>query len=396
MGRITAVALQRMGCAVTLFSGTERRPDSARPRALFLWTSALRALAACDRGRSGPNLAQRIEACGVRIERMDIHAWSGARLSSLPIGALGRGLDQPTIVVEPEDLQATLMPLFTGTTIDRDVLAGEIKPETWSRFHVHDHGPFDLVLIATGRESPFRALIQDEPATKRPAFQDAFVGVCSSSDMAPSRRLPSGTSLTILGSRLRIWLTPVKRGIAWYACVKREPGSQGPRVWDLAGLRRLFDTNHPLVCEVLQATDPQDIGRIAISDVPPTRPWVRGGLALLGDAAHAPTPDLGFGACLGIEGAMTLVQSLERAAAAAISSGEPPDWAAALRQYEARHFPRAQRLVELSRAAALLSMPESRMADSLRDLVTAHLFGGMATDDLRHILAYEAYEARPA
>lgn len=395
VGRLAAVVLERLGYAVTLYLGAPTGSGVARPRSLFLWSSALSALATADRrlptaGRG--RLVDVVRVCGEPIERMDILAWSGARLSALPIGALGRGLGQPTIVVEPDALLDALASLFAGPPVACEVK--RIEPgRDWSSFTIHtDTHPavtYNGVLVAGGRGSKFRKMIQDRPPEPRPAFQDAFVGVYDPAITCAPRRLLVGSSQTVLGPRARIWLTPIKddhtrRGrIAWYATVKRERGVQGPRVWNLAGLRELFACGPEFASQVL--ADSSDVASepIAIDDVPPTRPWVRGSFALLGDAAHAPTPDLGFGACLGIEGVMTLAH-LCRAKA---------DWHAALLAYEAQHFPRARRLVELSRAAALLSMPESRLADAGRDLLTSRLFAGFATDDLRHLLAYQAWPA---
>ncbi len=390
VGRLTAAALHRSGFRVTLYSGSPTVRSS--PRALFLWSSALRAVAAVDPTRRA--WTQKLVERSQPIERMDIVAWSGAHLSALPIGALGRSCGWPTVVVEPDTLTQVLKDLVHG--VDERPLAvtavDAVEPD-WSKFELQVAGGgsdvYDLVLIADGRQSKFRHKIQDAAPVVRPAFQDAFIGVYEPGSAGASPRLPVGTSLTVLGPRARIWLTPLrdegqgKTGrIAWYASVKRERGVLGPRTWDVAGLRALFDCGPELAREVLR--DEKHTVRLAIDDVAPTRPWVRGGLALLGDAAHSPTPDLGFGACLGIEGAMTLVHRLVHAKGC---------WSAALAAYEAQHFPRARRLVELSRAAALLSMPESRLADAGRNLVTRRLFGAFATDDLRHLLAYEACPA---
>src|SRR5205807_2671071 len=71
--------------------------------------------------------------------------------------------------------------------------------------------------------------------------------------------------------------------------------------------------------------------------------WARGRVALLGDAAHALTPNMGQGAGMAMEDAAVLADELSRAA-----RGET-DSPAALTSYVARRRPRVETIVRLSR-----------------------------------------------
>ena len=71
--------------------------------------------------------------------------------------------------------------------------------------------------------------------------------------------------------------------------------------------------------------------------------WARGRVALLGDAAHALTPNMGQGAGMAMEDAAVLARELSRAA-----RGET-DTPAALTSYVARRRPRVETIVRLSR-----------------------------------------------
>ena len=75
-----------------------------------------------------------------------------------------------------------------------------------------------------------------------------------------------------------------------------------------------------------------------IVDRPPLRWWGRGGVTLLGDAAHACTPNLGQGACQALEDAVVLTHCLSRT--------RPIE--AALRQYERLRIPRTTTIVRNS------------------------------------------------
>src|SRR5262245_43918395 len=71
----------------------------------------------------------------------------------------------------------------------------------------------------------------------------------------------------------------------------------------------------------------------------PRRVWGKGRVTLLGDAAHATTPNLGQGACQALEDAIILAHSLRGMASAE----------AGLRAYEARRRERVNFVIDQSR-----------------------------------------------
>jgi 2-polyprenyl-6-methoxyphenol hydroxylase-like FAD-dependent oxidoreductase len=63
---------------------------------------------------------------------------------------------------------------------------------------------------------------------------------------------------------------------------------------------------HPLAADLVNNTDPSGIHKSLIMDLLPSPHWSRDRVCLLGDAAHATTPNLGQGACQAIEDAYVL------------------------------------------------------------------------------------------
>ncbi|MBO8196296.1 FAD-dependent monooxygenase, partial [Streptomyces oryzae] len=81
-------------------------------------------------------------------------------------------------------------------------------------------------------------------------------------------------------------------------------------------------------------------------------------VALLGDAAHAMTPNLGQGACQALEDAAVLAAALEGA----------PDVAVALDRYDAERRPRSQAVARAARQAGRLGQQLSHpVAVALRN-----------------------------
>jgi FAD-dependent urate hydroxylase len=67
----------------------------------------------------------------------------------------------------------------------------------------------------------------------------------------------------------------------------------------------------PGVRALLDAIDPRvSLNRVEIWDIDPFHTWVRGRVALLGDAAHTTSPDIGQGACSALEDTFALTITL--------------------------------------------------------------------------------------
>jgi 2-polyprenyl-6-methoxyphenol hydroxylase-like FAD-dependent oxidoreductase len=105
----------------------------------------------------------------------------------------------------------------------------------------------------------------------------------------------------------------------------------------LSELPQYFREYDRLVTEIISATPEQDINTSQISDLIPIDSWHKENLCLLGDAAHAMTPNLGQGACQAIEDAYVLSECLGKY-----------DVNSALSKYQELRLPKAQRVVKTS------------------------------------------------
>jgi len=73
----------------------------------------------------------------------------------------------------------------------------------------------------------------------------------------------------------------------------------------------LFRAYFPQWIGLLQRTRPQDILRTDISDLQPLKRWSSGRIGLIGDAAHATTPNLGQGGAMAVEDAFVLADAFK-------------------------------------------------------------------------------------
>lgn len=122
-------------------------------------------------------------------------------------------------------------------------------------------------------------------------------------------------------------------------------------------LRQKFAEFGGDVPRVLEAIRDGELLHHDIEEIVQT-PWSRGSVTLLGDAAHAMTPNLGQGAAMAIEDAVVLARELSA----------HDDVTAALRAYEARRRPRVEEIQTSSRRIGVVAQWQSSPAIWLRNL----------------------------
>lgn len=69
---------------------------------------------------------------------------------------------------------------------------------------------------------------------------------------------------------------------------------------------------HPMAEEMVRLTAKDNIIFSALHDLKPIHSWAKDGVCLIGDAAHATTPNIGQGACQAVEDAYVLGELLKK------------------------------------------------------------------------------------
>ncbi|MCW5518115.1 FAD-dependent monooxygenase [Muriicola sp. Z0-33] len=119
-----------------------------------------------------------------------------------------------------------------------------------------------------------------------------------------------------------------------------------------------FGNYHPIIKELISLTPKEKIHTDELIDLKPIKNWSSGNVCLIGDAAHATTPNMGQGACQAIEDAYVLAECLGK------YSPEK-----AFRNFQKIRFQKVNQVVKTSWALGKVAHFENPLAVNLRNRI---------------------------
>jgi 2-polyprenyl-6-methoxyphenol hydroxylase-like FAD-dependent oxidoreductase len=255
----------------------------------------------------------------------------GRPLLTADQAAITRQAGAPVVVVDRRWLHRLLAAaLPPGSVRTGAAVAGVLDDGTRVTLDAPDRLDADVVVAADGAGSRLRAaLLPDHP------------GLTGSGEYAARALAPAGLPASSIAGELldrrtgaRFGCLPLADGRTyWYATWPAALGLPAEPDARLAALRARHADWHPAVTAVLAATDPAAVHVAETVRLAAPLPTLAvGRVALLGDAAHAMTPDLGQGGCQAFEDAAVLGALLDGAGPAAVP--------ALLARYDAVRRPR--------------------------------------------------------
>jgi 2-heptyl-3-hydroxy-4(1H)-quinolone synthase len=211
-------------------------------------------------------------------------------------------------------------------------------------------GEYDLVVGADGIRSQVRELVFG-------AVEARYSGYACWRFVVEGELDPPLT-YEMWGRGRRFGLVPLRDNRVYgFATINAARADRELSTIDLEGFRRLyadFGGPAPGVLAVMTPVTKLIYGDLEEVSLPS---WVKGRVALIGDAAHAMTPNLGQGAAMAMEDASALAEELGR--------GGPVE--AALAAYESRRRPRATRIQRMSWRQGRLAQSENPVVCTLRN-----------------------------
>jgi 2-polyprenyl-6-methoxyphenol hydroxylase-like FAD-dependent oxidoreductase len=348
-GAAAGIALARAGHDVVVCERAERPGEVGA--GIVLWGNAVAALR-----RIGA--ADAVLAHASRMGSGELRSARGRLLASQDLRIWDAELGAPSVVIHRSRLLDALLGVlgpervrFGRECVGVEALDGGARV----RFSAGNAEDADVVVGADGLRSLVRAHLHGD-AAPRYAGYTCWRAVAR----VPRSLVDDGTFCETWGRGARFgWLRLPDESVYWFATVDAPPGGRDASDADaLARLAALYGAWWGPIPELIRATRPEHLLRNDILDRPPRDArWGCGRITLLGDAAHATTPNIGQGACLAIEDGVSLADHL--------ASG--PDVAASLRAYERERHRRTAWIVRFSWRLGAVAQWRAPLACALRD-----------------------------
>ena len=364
-GVTAAIALKQAGLDVTVFERAEELQEVGS--GLPLWTNALRALHKIG-------LTDDLEQSGVQVTSVRVSTWNGDTLTDTRNDKHLRRLGTITIVVHRAELLALLLKTLGEDRVQLGMTCigfTQYATGVSARFADGQEVRGDVLIGADGIHSVIRTQLYG-------LIKPRYVGYTCWRGLAHTSR--TGLETWAWGKGCQFGITPMSQGRAYWFVQKYAPeGGKDKPGGRKKEILKLFHDWHDPIPAVIEATAETDILRNDIYELKHLRQWSHGRVTLLGDAAHAMTPNLGQGACQAIEDAVALGGYLKGT----------PKIAAALKSYEKRRVTRANRIAGLAHFIGQAVQWENPILSVPRNILVRSMPVSMAIKRFMWLLDYQ-------
>ena len=344
-GLAAAVALQRRGFDVHVYESAAEL--GAVGKGIWVPTNAMLVL---DRLGLGDAVAAR----GVALERIEVRDKDGGVLQAIDLRDVHTRFGRTTVSVLRAELQAVLVGALRAGTLHLGKRCVGVRADdsgAVAQFNDGTHAEGEVIVGADGVRSVAREAVSPNTPL-RYSGQTCYLGVAN-------LRLPPHLGRTVWevwGGAHRFGFSSVAADrVYWFAPATAPEGGREPL--DVLEIGDRYADFPAPIPDIIRHTPTQDIIRVDLHDFVPITRWFRGRVVLVGDAAHAMTPNLGQGGAQAVEDAYVLAEAL----------AQEKSVEAAFAAYARVRQPKATRLVNTAWWFGRLAHVEAPWLRGLRD-----------------------------
>lgn len=364
-GLTTAIAFQKAGYTATVFeSSPTLRPVGA---GLGLAANAIKALDKLGIKEKTIAKGRILDSFTIADERGKTISYTDSMKVSQEHGldnfAIHRAALHEVLLNEiPEDC------LYTGRKAI-DLTVTEDNRTHRVLFSDGSNCDADHVIVADGIHSSLRQKLV-------PNSRPRYAGYTCWRAVVDNSRLNISKSYEIWGPKGRFGVVPLAGNqLYWFATINSAANNTLFRNYTTTDLTKWFDGYPMKTGEIIRSASNEALIWNDIIDLEPLPRYAFGQVLLIGDAAHATTPNLGQGACQAIEGAAVLHDELTR-------GGDIPS---VFQRFEKRRLKRTHFITNQSAQIGKIAQSANPLIIKLRNTVLRSIPSGIKDKQLRKI-----------
>jgi len=344
-GLTMALTLKQKGLNVNIYeSSTEIKPVGA---GIILANNAMQVFKKLG-------LQAKIEKAGNRISFMKITDELLKPLSVINLLEYEQKYDVSNVAIHRGELQKILANEIGFENINFSKRLSQITKTELFKLNFEDNTTLEskIIIGADGIKSVVRNQLFLEN-TIRNANQNCWRGIC---EINLSENYDKELN-EAWGKGRRFGFVKISaKKVYWYALTNKN-------ILKESSLLEVFSDFHSDILKIISATQKEQIITSEIFDLKPIEKWQSENVCLIGDAAHATTPNLGQGACQAVEDAYAIGQLLDKG----ISIENT------FRQYETIRKKKAHNIVNISWAIGKLAHIENGLGIKIRNLIMKNM-----------------------
>ncbi|KGD73053.1 monooxygenase [Tatumella morbirosei] len=301
-GMSSALALSRCGYETEVFEAVKQmKPVGA---AISIWPNGVKCLNALG-------LRDELKALGGNMAWMAYNDYaSGNQLTRFSLSPLVERVGEYPYPVARAELQQMLIKSYGAERVNFGKRVTRVDQDSHGVQVWFDDGSEargDFLIAADGTHSVVREYVRGQQTERRYAGYVNWNGLVTVDESIA----PADQWTTFVGEGKRVSLMPVSGNrFYFFFDVPLEKGLAEDRETLKDDLSGYFRGWAQPVQKLIKLIDPQTTNRVEIHDIEPFMEFVKGRVALLGDAAHSTTPDIGQGGCAAMEDAIVLASVL--------------------------------------------------------------------------------------